>query len=116
MFSYTIVIRMGMSWQGVLASVFVSGLVFVLVSLTGIRQVIINANPKNIKFAIEAGIEFFVAFVGLKNAGIIVANDVTFVGLGSLNDPTVFLALVGILVTVALVVKKFLQQYSFECY
>jgi AGZA family xanthine/uracil permease-like MFS transporter len=106
MFSYTIVIGMGMSWQGALASVFVSGLVFVLVSLTGIRQVIINAIPKNLKFAIEAGIEFFVAFVGLKNAGIIVANDVTFVGLGSLNDPTVFLALVGILVTVALVVKK----------
>ena len=112
MFSYTIVIGMGMSWQGALASVFVSGLVFVLVSLTGIRQVIINAIPKNLKFAIES----FVAFVGLKNAGIIVANDVTFVGLGSLNDPTVFLALVGILVTVALVVKKFLQQYSLECY
>lgn len=106
MFSYTIVLGMGMSWQGALAAVFVSGLIFVVISVTGIRQMIINAIPKNLKFAIGAGIGFFVAFVGLKNAGIVVANASTFVGLGNLSDATVLLALFGIVITVILVVKK----------
>ena len=106
MFSYTIVLGMGMSWQGALASVFVSGLLFVVISLTGVRQMIINAIPKNLKFAIGAGIGFFVAFVGLKNAGLIIANDATFVGLGNLSDPTVLLALTGILITIILVIKN----------
>ena len=106
MFSYTIVLGMGMSWQAALASVFVSGLIFLVISVTGIRQVIINAIPKNLKFAIGAGIGFFIAFVGLKNAGIVIDNASTFVGLGNLSDPTVLLALFGIIVTVILVVKK----------
>ncbi|MEG0710283.1 MAG: NCS2 family permease, partial [Longicatena sp.] len=93
-------------WQAALAGVFVSGLIFVVISVTGIRKLIINAIPKQLKLAIGAGIGFFIAFVGLKNAGIIVASPATFVTLGSLGEPTVLLAIFGILLTIALLAKK----------
>lgn len=82
LFAYTICGTMGFSWQAALAGVFVSGLIFIVISVTGIRKAIINAIPIQLKLAIGAGIGFFIAFVGLKNAGIIVANPSTFVGLG----------------------------------
>ena len=106
LFSYTVVMSMGFSWQAALAAVFVSGVVFLLISVTGIRKMIINAIPKQLKLAIGAGIGFFIAFVGLKNAGIIVANASTAVGLGSFQSPVVLLAVFGILVTIFLVIKK----------
>lgn len=106
LFSYTVVMGMGFSWQAALAAVFVSGVVFLLISVTGIRKMIINAIPKQLKLAIGAGIGFFIAFVGLKNAGIIVANASTAVGLGSFQSPVVLLAVFGILVTIFLVIKK----------
>ncbi|WP_278568550.1 NCS2 family permease [Amedibacillus dolichus] len=106
LFSYTVVMRMGFSWQAALAAVFVSGVVFLLISVTGIRKMIINAIPKQLKLAVGAGIGFFIAFVGLKNAGIIVANASTAVGLGSFQSPIVLLAVFGILVTIFLVIKK----------
>ena len=89
-----------------MAAVFVSGIIFLLISVTGVRKMIINAIPQQLKLAIGAGIGFFIAFVGLKNAGIIVANESTFVGLAKLNEPTVLLAIFGIVITVALVAKK----------
>lgn len=106
LFTYTVVSTMGHTWEAALAAVFVSGIIFLLISVTGIRKMIINAIPQQLKLAIGAGIGFFVAFVGLKNAGIIVANDSTFVGLAKLNEPTVLLAIFGIIVTIALVAKK----------
>ncbi|MEG0177729.1 NCS2 family permease [Anaerorhabdus sp.] len=106
LFAYTVCGVMGFSWQAALAAVFVSGIIFILISVTGIRKVIINSIPKNMKLAIGAGIGFFIAFVGLKNAGIIVANSATFVGLGNLKDPTVLLAIFGLLLTVLLLTKK----------
>lgn len=106
LFSYTVVMKMGFSWQAALAAVFVSGVVFLLISVTGIRKMIINAIPKQLKLAVGAGIGFFIAFVGLKNAGIIVANASTAVGLGSFQSPVVLLAVFGILVTIFLVIKK----------
>lgn len=106
LFSYTVVMKMGFSWQAALAAVFVSGVVFLLISVTGIRKMIINAIPKQLKLAIGAGIGFFIAFVGLKNAGIIVTNASTAVGLGSFQSPVVLLAVFGILVTIFLVIKK----------
>ncbi|MEG1253110.1 MAG: NCS2 family permease [Erysipelotrichaceae bacterium] len=106
LFAYTICGVMGYSWQAALAGVFVSGLIFVVISVTGIRKLIINAIPKQLKLAIGAGIGFFIAFVGLKNAGIIVASPATFVTLGSLGEPTVLLAIFGILLTIALLAKK----------
>ncbi|MEG1731800.1 MAG: NCS2 family permease, partial [Longicatena sp.] len=88
LFAYTICGQMGFSWQAALAGVFVSGIIFVVISVTGIRKVIINAIPKQLKMAIGAGIGFFIAFVGLKNAGIIAGSDATFVTLGNLGEPT----------------------------
>ncbi len=106
LFAYTVCGQMGMSWQAALAAVFISGLIFVVISVTGIRKMIIDAIPVQLKLAIGAGIGFFIAFVGFKNAGIIVANPSTFVGLGNFTDPTVLLAVVGLLITIGLVVKR----------
>lgn len=105
-FTYTVCLTMGYSWKAALAAVFISGIVFVVISVTGIRKMIINAIPVQMKLAIGAGIGFFIAFVGLKNAGIVVANESTFVALGNLKSPTVLLAIIGILITVALLCKK----------
>lgn len=106
LFTYTIVGQMGLSPEGALACVFVSGIIFVIITVTNIRRMIINAIPAQLKLAIGAGIGFFVAFVGLKNAGIVVASESTFVSLGNLKDPTVLLALFGIIITLVLLVKN----------
>lgn len=106
LFAYTICGQMHMSWQAALAGVFVSGVIFIIISVTGVRKAIINAIPKQLKMAIGAGIGFFIAFVGLKNAGIIAGSEATFVAMGNFADPTVLLALFGILVTIALLVKR----------
>ena len=106
LFTYTVVLTMGETWETALAAVFVSGIIFVIISVTSIRKMIINAIPTQLKLAIGAGIGFFIAFVGLKNAGIIIANPSTFVGLGDLTNPAVLLAIVGILITFILVVRK----------
>lgn len=114
LFAYTICGQMGFSWAAALCAVFISGVIFVIISVTGIRKAIINAIPVQLKLAIGAGIGFFIAFVGLKNAGIIVANQSTFVGIGNLTDPTVLLAIIGLLITIALVLKNVLPYLS-EC-
>ncbi|MDQ0359723.1 NCS2 family permease [Breznakia pachnodae] len=105
-FTYTAVLTMGETWQSALAAVFVSGVIFLVISVTGVRKMIINAIPKQMKLAIGAGIGFFIAFVGLMNAGIVVSSESTGVTLGNLTDPTVLLAIVGILVTIALIGKN----------
>lgn len=105
-FTYTIVMTMGLSWEGALACVFVSGILFILISVTGIRSAIINAIPAQLKLAIGAGIGFFIAFVGLVNAQIVVANESTFVSLGDFTDPVVLLAVFGIILTIFLLVKQ----------
>lgn len=106
LFTYTIVGQMGLSPEGALACVFVSGIIFVIITVTNIRRMIINAIPAQLKLAIGAGIGFFVAFVGLKNAGIVVASKSTFVSLGNFKNPTVLLALFGIIITLVLLVKN----------
>lgn len=106
LFAYTICGQMGFSWQAALAGVFISGVIFILISVTGIRKMIINSIPKQLKMAIGAGIGFFIAFVGLKNAGIVVASEATGVALGNVSEPTVLLAIFGILITIFLVIKK----------
>ena len=106
LFAYTICGQMGFSWAAALSAVFISGVIFILISVTGVRKAIINAIPVQLKLAIGAGIGFFIAFVGLKNAGIIVASPSTFVTIGNLTDPTVLLAIVGLLITIALVIKN----------
>ena len=106
LFTYTVVFTMGYSWQAALASVFISGIVFLIISVTGLRKMIINAIPKQLKLAIGARIGFFIAFVAFMNSGIIVASSSTGVTLGDLTQPTVLLAIIGILITIALVIKK----------
>ena len=106
LFTFTICGSMGFSPAAGLACVFLSGIVFLIISVTGLRKAIINAIPAQLKLAIGAGIGFFIAFIGLKNAGIIVANKDTFVALGNLSDPAVLLAVFGILVTVILLATK----------
>lgn len=106
LFTYTIVATMNFSPEAALAAVVVSGVLFLLISVTGVRKAIINAIPQQLKLAIGAGIGFFIAFVGLKNAGIIVADQGTFIELGNLNNPAELLALFGIAVTICLLAKK----------
>lgn len=105
-FSYSIVLGMGYSWEVALGAVFWSGVVFVILSLVKIREAIINAIPQSLKMAIAAGIGFFLGFIGLKNAGIIVANEATFVGPGDLTSAPVLLAVFAFVVMVALDHRK----------
>ena len=104
--AYTVVGVMGYHWQVALLAVFVEGLIFIVLSLTNVREAIFDAIPLNLKKGVSVGIGIFIAFIGLKNAGIIVANESTFVGLGNLQEPTVILAVVGILITLLLLTKN----------
>ena len=105
-FTYTVVLDMGLPWQTALGAVFISGVVFLILTLGGIRQAIINAVPMNLKYAIGVGIGTFIAFVGMKEAGIVIANPATLVAAGhvgnitfALGQPAPFLSLVGLVFT-----------------
>ena len=101
-FTYTVCFGLGFDWQEALAAVLVSGVLFLIISVTGLRRKVINAIPKNLKLAVGAGIGFFIAFIGLKNAGIIVNFEETFVTLGNFKHPTVLLGLFGIVLAFVL--------------
>ncbi|MCH1627479.1 NCS2 family permease [Ferdinandcohnia quinoae] len=105
-FAYSVVLGMNIPWQTALAGVFVSGIIFILLTLSGIRETIINAIPAELKYAVGAGIGLFITFVGLKNAGIIVSNDATLVGLGDLTTGNVLLTIFGVIITVILMVRN----------
>lgn len=98
-FAFSVVIGQKIEWQTALGAVFVSGVLFVLLSVLGVRQIIVKAIPVPLKFAVTAGIGAFLAFIGLKNAGLIVSNPATFVALGDLAAPSVLIALFGLVVT-----------------
>lgn len=100
-FAFTLVMGMGYSWESALAAVFVEGIIFVVITALNIREKIVQCIPKNIRYAISAGIGMFIAFIGLKNAGIIVSNEATFVALGAFT-PTAVIACIGIVVSGAL--------------
>ncbi|MBS6646755.1 MAG: NCS2 family permease [Clostridiaceae bacterium] len=115
-FAYTVVGQMGYSWQTALAAVFIEGLIFIVLSLTNVREAIFNAIPMNLKHAVSVGIGLFIAFIGLQNAKIVV-DSATLVSVfsfkGSVNGGTfnsvgitVLLALIGVLITAVLVVKN----------
>ncbi len=106
LFTYTIILGMGNTWETGLAAIFISSILFFLITVSGLREAILNSIPQNLKLAIGAGIGFFLAFFGLKGAGIIVADPSTFVALGSLFSAPALLALIGIVVTLVLYVKK----------
>jgi adenine/guanine/hypoxanthine permease len=99
-FAYTVVLGSGIPWQHALGAVLISGVVFLLLTISGWREKIINAIPVDLKHAVGAGIGLFITFIGFINAGIIVNNDATLVGLGDLTNPNTLLAIFGIIVTV----------------
>lgn len=101
-FTYSVCLGMGIPWQTALAAVFMSGLVFIAISLFKIREAIVNAIPMSLKLAIGGGIGLFLALVALRNAGIIVDNSATLVGLGHMQQPTVLLSLFGFLLIIIL--------------
>lgn len=115
-FAYTVVIQMGYTWKMALAAVFLEGLIFIVLSLTSVREAIFNAIPMNLKHAVSAGIGLFIAFIGLQNAKVVVGSS-TLVSMYSFKTAiadgtfqtvgiTVLLALIGILITGTMVVKN----------
>lgn len=104
-FTFSVCIGMGIDWQVTLTGVFIAGIIFMILSLLKIREKIINIIPLNLKYAIASGIGFFITFIGLKNGGIIVGNEATFVSIGDLTSPMTILAIVGLVLTVIMLVR-----------
>lgn len=105
-FSYNICLKLGFTWQQGLAAVFISGLLFIIITLTSIRERIVQAIPENLKFAITAGIGLFVALIGLKSGGLVVANPATLVAFGDFTDKAVILTIIGLIITSILVARN----------
>lgn len=101
-FAYTVVLGQGMAWETALGAVFLSGLLFLVISAAGIRKALIDAIPRSLKHATTAGIGGFLAFIGLKNGGLVVDHDVTLVTLGSFSDANAVLTLAGLILTMIL--------------
>ena len=104
-FAYTLCQTMGYSWQHSLAIMLIEGVVFIIITFFNVREMILNSIPTNLRYAMSAGIGMFIAFIGLKNAGIIVAKEATFVGLGAFT-PTCILGIVAILLSGVLMAKN----------
>lgn len=98
-FAFTVVLGMGYSWQFALTAVFLEGIIFLILTAFNIRELIVNSIPLNLKHAVSVGIGLFIAFIGLKGAGVIIDNPATLVSLGNMKDPSVIVGLVGILIT-----------------
>ena len=105
-FTFTMVLGKGVPWSEALGMVFVNGVVFLALSVTGIREKIIAAIPHSLKIAVTCGIGLFIAFIGLKNGGVIVANPATFVSHGDFSSGPVALCLFGIVLTAVLVARR----------
>jgi adenine/guanine/hypoxanthine permease len=105
-FTYSIVIQRHVPWQTALGVVLLSGILFLILTLTNIREQIVNGIPDCLKYGTAAGIGLFIAFVGFRNAGIIVANPSTFVALGKTSDPQVILAAVGVVLIAILMARR----------
>ena len=106
LFTYTIILDMGNTWETALAAVFFSSMIFLIITISGIREKILNIIPIDLKLGIGAGIGFFLAFLGLKSCGIIIADPSTYVTMGTLFNPPALLALIGILITLIFYVQK----------
>lgn len=104
-FTFSVCLGMNIPWQTAMAGVLASGIIFIILSITGFRETVIKAIPNNLKYAVSAGIGLFIAFIGFKNAGIVVADPATFVALGNLTEPSVLLAIFGLIVMAVLMVR-----------
>ena len=98
-FVYSVCLGMGYSWQFALTAILLEGLVFILLTVTNVREAIVNAIPLSLRNAIGAGIGLFIAFIGLESAGVVVANDSTLVTLGDITSGSALLALIGLVIT-----------------
>lgn len=105
-FTYSIVLGRGVPWQTAMGVVFLSGVLFLILTLTNVREEIVNGIPDCLKFGTAGGIGLFIAFIGLRNAKIIVANSATFVGFGKISDPQVLLASAGLILIAILMARK----------
>ena len=105
-FTYTVCLKMHIPWQTALGAVFLSGLIFLALTAAGIRQMILRSIPHELYAAVASGIGLFIAFIGFRNAGLVVSDPATFVGLGNVRNPTTALALFGLILMVTLEVKK----------
>lgn len=105
-FVFTVCLTMGYSWQFALTAILIEGFIFVVLTLTKVRALIVDAIPASVKRAIGAGIGLFIAFIGLKNAGIIVESSATFVTIGTMTKGTALLGVIGIVLTSVLVIKN----------
>ena len=104
-FAYTVCLTMGYSWQFALTAVLIEGLIFILLTVTNLREKIVDAIPVTLKNAIGAGIGLFISFIGLQNAGIIVNNDATLISMGNITSGPALLGMIGLVVTSVLLVK-----------
>lgn len=105
-FTYTVVGEMGYSWEVALGAVFLAGVLFVIISITPLRQWMLNSIPMNLRIAMGAGVGLFVGFIGLKTGGIIIQNDATFLSLGNFANPETLLAALGFLIISILAIRK----------
>lgn len=104
--SFTLILGMQLPWQTAFAAVAISGMLMLVVTLTGLRQMMIRAIPAHLRHGVGAGIGLFIMFIGLKNAGIIVSNPATFVALGDVTAAPVLLAIIGLVITAALLARR----------
>ncbi|WP_024993668.1 NCS2 family permease [Phocaeicola paurosaccharolyticus] len=105
-FVFTVCLGLGHSWQFALTAILIEGLIFVILTLTNLREAIVNAIPASLKNAIGAGIGLFIAFIGLQNAGVIVKNDATLVSLGDITSGAPMLAMIGLIITGVFIAKN----------
>jgi AGZA family xanthine/uracil permease-like MFS transporter len=106
-FGFTVVLGLGIPWQTALAGTMASGVIFLLLALTGVRKMVIDSIPVQLKLAVGAGIGLFITFIGLKAAGVVVSSPATTVTLGDLTEPTTVLAIIGIVATAILLTRGY---------
>src|SRR3712207_6751701 len=105
-FTFSVVKVMGVQWETALTAVFLEGIIFIILSLTNVREAVVNSIPNTLKLAVTGGIGMFIAFIGFANAGIVVKSPETFVKIGNFTTPTVIVACIGIVVIVILSKKN----------
>ncbi|MBQ5926197.1 MAG: NCS2 family permease [Paludibacteraceae bacterium] len=105
-FVYTVCMGMGYSWQFALTAVFIEGIIFIVLTITNVREAIVNAIPINLRYAVGVGIGLFIAFIGLQNAGVIVNNEATLVTLGDVTSGSALLTMIGLIITGLLYVRN----------
>ena len=106
-FAYNVCVGMKISWETALAAVLVASVLFILITIFKLREIVVDAIPQDMKYAISAGIGLFIAFIGLKNGQIIVNSDSTLVALGKFSNPAVWITLFGLILTVVLMAMNF---------